>query len=109
MRVAVVRGIDLLALAGALVAAVMVWAYIALMHHQGNDPAAWVIVVLALGTLGCLYASWFGAPLRKPVVFASGGILYLLGLLAILTIGFPILVAATLAVASGVLPEESYR
>ena len=98
MALLVVRGIDLLAVGAAVVAAAMTVVYRGVIESQqpGDDPALWVQVVLVVGALLALAGAPTGLPHRMPVLLAATGLLGALGLLAILTIGLPILAAAFL-------------
>jgi hypothetical protein len=93
--------VDPVAAAAAVLAAAMAAVYVRVMHGQGDEPVAWVLVVLVAGALAAAYGAVPGAPHRRPALFAGGTALVLLGLLAILTIGLPILVAGALAVVAG--------
>ncbi|HET6560826.1 MAG TPA: hypothetical protein VFG72_03045 [Marmoricola sp.] len=101
MSLGVVRAVDLVAVASGVVAATMAATYVGVIRSQGEQPLAWVLVVLVGGAL----AAMFGAPLRAPhrrlVLWTAGTVLILLGLLAILSIGLPILVAGALALVAG--------
>ena len=100
----VVRGVDLLAASAALLAAAMAWAYVRIIDGQGDQPLAWVVG----GLLGCAVLATYGAPLaapgRRTALVVAGVVLLGLGLLAILTIGLPILVAGVLALVSSARP-----
>jgi drug/metabolite transporter (DMT)-like permease len=99
MAILVVRGIDLLAVGAAVVATAMTAVYRGVIESQesGDDPALWVEVVLFVGALLALAGAPIGLRHRVPVLLASAGLLGVLGLLAILSIGLPILAAAFLA------------
>ena len=106
MSMRAVRGVDLLAASAALLAAAMTWAYLRIIHGQGDQPLAWVVG----GLLGCAVLATYGAPLAAPgrrtaLVVAGVGLL-VLGVLAILTIGLPILAAGALALVSGARPAS---
>jgi len=93
----VVRGVDLLAVSAALVAGVMTGVYILLMQRQGDQPLPWVLGVLCAGALLATYAAPVQAARRRAALMIAGVGLVALGLLAMLTIGFPIVIAGTLA------------
>jgi hypothetical protein len=92
------RRVDPLSLGAALVALAMAWVYLTVVQGQGNDPAAWVVVVLVGAGLGAGYGGIRGTPARRLVLGTCAFALAVLGLLAILTVGLPILVAAGLCV-----------
>ena len=93
------RPIDLLAAVAALLTAAMLVAYLVIMASQDNSPALWVVVVLAVTALLAAY----GATRRRghrALLVVDGVLLGVLGLLAILTIGFPLLLASALCFAA---------
>jgi hypothetical protein len=97
MALLVVRGIDLVAVGAAVVATAMTVVYRNVIEsQQGDEPALWVQVVLLVGALLALAGAPTGLRHRMPVLLAAAGLLGALGLLAILTIGLPILAAAFL-------------
>jgi hypothetical protein len=71
--------------------------YVRVMHGQGDDPLLWVLAVLVGGALVAVYAATPFATHGKALLAGVGAGLLLLGLLSILTIGLPILLAASLA------------
>lgn len=91
------RGLDLFAVAAGVIAVLMTWAYVAIMHSQGDQPLAWVVAALLLGGGSAAYGAGRRLPRRQVALAAATGVLGILGLLAILSIGLPILVAAGLA------------
>lgn len=91
------RRLDGFALAAALLAAVMAVVYVVVIRGQDEQPLAWVLAVLAVGSALTLYASPTSSPHRRPALAVAGVLLTLLGLLAILTIGLPIVAAGVLA------------
>ncbi|MCU7726920.1 hypothetical protein ODJ79_24605 [Actinoplanes sp. KI2] len=72
--------------------------YLWLIHEQGNSPAIWFVAGLAVAALLALYGALPTAPARRPALIAAGVLLLGLGLAAILTIGFPIVLAGLLAI-----------
>ena len=78
---------------------VMAVLYVRIIHSQGNDPLPWVLVALGLATVLAFYAS---TPLasRSPLAMAvAAGLLIIMGVLGIFSIGFPLLVAGAVATA----------
>lgn len=73
MAIGVTRGVDLLPATGAALAAGMGFAYVAVVRGQGSQPLRWA--------LAC-----------------GGAVLAGLGLLAIFSIGLPLLLAASLII-----------
>ncbi|HET9828185.1 MAG TPA: hypothetical protein VFQ11_06725 [Nocardioidaceae bacterium] len=94
------RPIDLLAVAGAMVAAGTTALYVVIVQSQDAAPAGWVVVVLVGGAVGAAYASHRSAPKRRQVLAVSAGLLGVLGLAAILSIGPLILLASGLCLAA---------
>ena len=92
----------LMAAAVTVIAAVMMAIYVWLMYQQGDQPVAWFIA--ALGTaiaLGAI-ATVSTTRRRRVTLTICGLILVALGLLGILTIGLPLLIAGTLALVGAV-------
>jgi hypothetical protein len=76
--------------------------YVRIIHSQGNDPLPWVLLVLGLATALAFYAS---TPLasRSPLPIAvAAGLLVVMGVLGIFSIGLPLLVAGAVATAVAV-------
>lgn len=72
--------------------------YLGVLGAQDARPAWWALAVLVLAVLGLAYAVRLAAPRRRAVLAACAPVLGLLGLLAIFSIGLPILLAAVLCV-----------
>ena len=97
MRPLAVRGIDVLAVAGALAAVAVAVFYLALIEEQDSGgPAVWFVALLGVSALLCLLA----APLRfrgRAAALLSASLLTGgLGVLAIFSIGGLLLVAGLL-------------
>jgi hypothetical protein len=71
--------------------------YVLLISSQGNDPLPWVLGVAAALAL---YASAPGASLGPAALSVSGMLLIVIGVLSILSIGLPLLVAGVVATVS---------
>lgn len=97
-----IRGFDLFAVAASLVSLAMAGAYAAIMLGQDDQPRAWVLVAL----IGAATLAAIGAPTgfrrRRVALLVAGAMLGLLGLLAIFSIGLPILAAGVLAIVAAV-------
>jgi hypothetical protein len=100
MSAGVLRGVDLLAASAALLAVAMTWVYVRVMHDQGDRPLVWVQVILIGSAVLATYGASLAAVRRRAALVAAGVGLVVLGFLAILSIGLPILVAGALALAS---------
>ncbi|SBT43207.1 hypothetical protein [Micromonospora narathiwatensis] len=88
---------DPLPAVAAVIALVMIGLYVDLIARQGGQVAAWFLAGLAVAALGSVYGVARAAPQRRLVLAVSGGVMALLGLLGILSIGCPILGAGVLA------------
>jgi hypothetical protein len=97
VTVGVLRGLDLLALLAAAISVVMAVVYVQLMHAEDDEPLAWVLIVLGTSALLTAYGARLSATHRRVGLTVAAVELMLLGVLAILTIGFPILIAGVLA------------
>jgi len=89
-------GWDLLPLAASVIAFGMMIVYVEVINDNGDEPAAWFLIALAVGALLAVYGSSRSAPGRVVTLALSGVLLALLGILGILTIGLPILIASVL-------------
>ena len=97
----VVRAVDLAAVTAAVLAAASAALYVDVMRAQGDEPLAWVLVVLLAGALAAAVSSPVHAPHRRALLWTAGAFLCALGLLAILSIGFLVLLAGALALVAG--------
>jgi hypothetical protein len=93
----VARGVDVLAVVAAAVALIMLVVYVQIMREQDDSPQVWVLAVLGGSALLAGYGALRTSRLRTAALATSGMALVLLGLLAILSIGFPILLAGVAA------------
>jgi drug/metabolite transporter (DMT)-like permease len=89
--------IDLVAVAAAVLAVAMAVVYVRLMDAQGDRPLWWVLAVLLVGAGGAVYGSIATGVRRTTALIGAGVLLFLLGVLAILSIGLPILLAGALS------------
>jgi hypothetical protein len=92
--------IEPLALIAAALAIAMAIDYVWLIRQQGNLPLPWVLVLLLAGALLAAYGAVRELPYRRAALLAAAGALTTLGLLALLSIGWPIIAAGLLALAS---------
>jgi predicted membrane metal-binding protein len=106
----VLRRVDLFALAAAVLAGALTVMYVFLVHSQGNRPAWWAVGILSVAVLGAAYGVRLRAPYRLyPLVVASVG-LFLLGFLALFSIGLPLMLAAVLCVVAALrTPTRDWR
>jgi len=91
------RGPDLFASIAAVLAAVIAIVYVWLMRQQADAPLLWVVGVLSCGALLAAYGAPHTLPHRRAALLVSGAMLSVLGLLAILSIGLPIVAAGVLS------------
>lgn len=71
--------------------------YLVIITQQDGQPAAWFVAGLTMAGLLCIYGTVRAAVGRRWVLGVAAVLLLGLGLLGILTIGLPILVAGVLA------------
>ena len=88
---------DLAAVIAAVIGLIMIGLYIGLMSQQGGQVAAWFLAGLATAALLSIYGAARTAPRRGLALAVSGVVMVVLGLLSILSIGFPIFVAGVVA------------
>ena len=100
MGIGVVRGFDLVAVAGAALSGAMAVTYLGLMAAEGDTPLWWVLLVLGVGVVAGLAGAPTAAAGRRVVLLGGGLLLVALGVLAILSIGLPILLAGGLLIGS---------
>lgn len=86
-------------IAAALAVAVLV-AYLVLIGQQGDLPAWWFVLALVLGAAAAAYGSARAAPRRRVVLLLGGVVLLPVGVLGMLTVGAPVLVAGMLCLAT---------
>ena len=85
-----------LAAAAALVTLGVLGALVAITRAQGESPAWWFVALLLVAATGLGYGTTRGVR-RGAVLTAASGLLMVLGLLGILSIGLPLLFAGVLA------------
>ena len=95
-----------LAAVAALLTLGVLGALVAITSDQGESPASWFMVLLLVATAGLGYGTTRGSR-RGVVLTAAGGLLMALGLLGILTIGLPLLLAGVLAFVASQSPSAS--
>jgi hypothetical protein len=91
------KGWDLLAAIAAVIALTMIGIYIGLISQQGGQLAVWFLAGLGMAALLSIYGAARAAPRRGLALVVSGVMMAILGLLGILSIGFPIIGAGVLA------------
>ncbi|WP_182898936.1 hypothetical protein [Microbispora sp. H10830] len=91
------RGWDPLAAVTALIVLIMMGLYVGFVAQQDGQVLAWLLGALALAALLAIYSAIRTALWRGLALTVSGVILTVVGILGILSIGLPILVAGVLA------------
>ena len=91
------RRVDPWAAASALLAAVMVGVYLDVSRQQEGEVAVWFVVMVVLGAVAAAYGALSWVRLRRRALVLAGVLLGAAGVLGILSIGFPILVAGVLS------------
>jgi hypothetical protein len=92
--------IEPLALIAATLAMGMAAGYVWLIGKQGDRPLPWVLALLLAGALLAAYGAVRHLPYRRAALLAAGVALTTLGLLALPSIGLPIIAAGLLALAA---------
>ena len=95
---------DLVSLAASVAAAItlfMVVVYLAIMRQEGDSPAAWFLAALVLGVVAAGYGANPASPYRGSALMLAGLVLAAAGMLAIFSIGLPILLAGALCLLAG--------
>jgi hypothetical protein len=88
MRPLAIRGIDVLAVAGAVAAIGVAVFYLSIIDEQDSGgPAVWFVALLGVAALLCLVAAPLRLPGRAGVLLAAAFLTGGLGVLAILSIG----------------------
>lgn len=88
--------LDGVALAGSVLALAMLVVYLSVIRQEDDQPAAWAVAALVLGAGAAGYGAVRTAPGRRAALLLAGLGLVVLGVLAILSIGLPILFAGAL-------------
>ena len=100
-------GLDVAAVAATVLAVVMLVVYLVVMRGQDDQPAMWAVVLLVLGAAAAGYGAVRSAPYRRAALLAAACGLTALGVLAILTIGLPILFAGVLCLVAAVRQQPT--
>jgi hypothetical protein len=98
MRARAWARIEPLALAAGALALAMAIYYVWLIREQGNHPLPWVLALLLAGALLAAYGAIRELPYRRAALLAAAVLLTALGLLARLSIGWPIIASGLLAI-----------
>ena len=85
-----------------MLAVVMLLVYLVVIRQQDGQPAVWAVAILVLGAAAASYGGVKSAPYRRAALLSAACGLAALGLLAILSIGMPILLAGVLCLVAAV-------
>jgi hypothetical protein len=88
--------IDLVAATASLLALAMLAVYLVVIRQQDGEPALWAVAALVFGAAAAGYGAVPAFRHRRAALLLAGLVLVALGMLAILSIGLPILVAGAL-------------
>ena len=80
--------------------------YVRLMDAEGDSPRAWFLGGLVVASVLAGYGAVRSAPRRAEAIAVSGVVLVSFGLLAIFSIGLPILIAGMVAIAFALKTRE---
>jgi hypothetical protein len=106
----VLRRVDLFALAAAVLTAAITVMYLFLVHAQDGRPSWWAVGVLTVAVLGAAYGVRPRAPYRRAPLVVAAVCLFLLGFVALFSIGMPLLLAAVLCVLAALrTPTRDWR
>ncbi len=85
--------------------------YLVLVSQEDGQAAWWAVAVLVGAAAGAAYAAPLRARWRRTVLVVCAVPLFLLGFVAILSIGMPILLASALCAAAALRarPEKDWR
>jgi len=102
----VLRRIDLLPLAAAVLTFAVVLLYIVLVRQEDGTPTLWAVAVLTACGAGALYGAWKEVRLRRTVLWPTTLALFLMGYLTLFSIGLPLILAAGFCAASALRPRK---
>lgn len=90
------RRVDPMALAAVVLLLVTLGVYVGVMRIESDRPVPWFVGALLLGAVASGYGTSTAAPHRASALVPAGSVLLVVGALAILSVGFPIVVAGGL-------------
>lgn len=96
MRVMSRGRLDPIAVTAAVLALGMLVVYLSIMWQQDGQPAVWVVAVFVVAAAAAGYGAVVTSRYRRASLLLAGLVLLVLGVLAILSIGLPILAAGAL-------------
>ena len=102
--------LDPFAAVAAVLALGMAGVYLWVMRLESDRPVAWFLAALLLGAGAAGYGASTGSPHRGAALILAGVVLAAMGVLAIFSIGLPVLAAGALCLFSAAIrkaPMES--
>jgi hypothetical protein len=93
-----IQRIDLFALFGAVLAFLVTAFYVFLVYAQGGSPSSYAVGFLLVAVAGAAYAVPMRARGRKVTLGVAAIFLFVLGFIALFSIGMPLVLAAMLCV-----------
>lgn len=81
--------------------------YVQIIHAQGNDPLVWVVALLALAAVLSLVSAAPPASHSAVAMGAAAVPLFIVGLLGILSIGLPLVLAGSFAIAKAIQRQSN--
>lgn len=97
---------DPVAVAASALAVTMLVVYVAVIRQEDGQLAMWAVAALVVGVVAAGYGSVRGAPRRRAALALGGLVLVVLGALAILSIGLPIIVSGALCLVAALRRES---
>lgn len=98
---------DPLAVVAVAIVLVVVVVYLGIMREQGDTPVPWFLAALLLGAGAAGYGADRARPHRGAALVLAAGVLAAVGVLAILSIGFPVLAAGAVCLLAAVKSVRS--
>jgi hypothetical protein len=90
----------------AVAAGTLAIGYVRLMDAEGDSPRAWFLGGLVVASVLAGYGAVRSAPRRAEAIAVSGVVLVSFGILAMFSIGLPILIAGVVAIAFALKTRE---
>ena len=97
---------DFLAIAGTAICVVMAITYLVVVDAQDSTPAYWFLVLLVGTACAGLYAARKDSARRRVVLLTAAVVSFALGLLSLLSIGPPLVVAAVCLLVASVRADR---
>jgi hypothetical protein len=83
--------------------------YVFVMRSQNDSPRAWFVGALGVAIALAVYAAVAAARVAPRALAAAGLLLIVLGVVGILSIGMPLVVAGGVAIVTAWNDDHSYR